>query len=71
MIKSFRIQSKLMDEAYNNALKINKEYKEILSKIEKAINIRRYTNVENLYLKLDKELRKLNIIISIKHLYFL
>ncbi|MBP1925713.1 hypothetical protein J2Z76_001574 [Sedimentibacter acidaminivorans] len=62
--KHLESQSKLMDKAYNDALKINKEYKEILSKIEKAINNRRYTNVENLYLNLDKELRK------IEHNYF-
>ncbi len=52
-------QSKGMDRAYANALKINKEYKSILAKIKKAINNRNYIQAENLYIKLDKELRKI------------
>lgn len=52
-------QSKKMDKAYANALKINNEYKSVLNKIEKAINSRNYNKAENLYTKLDKELRKI------------
>jgi hypothetical protein len=52
-------QSKNMDKSYHNAFKINKEYKEILNKIEKAINNRNYTQAQNLYLKLDKELKRI------------
>ena len=52
-------QVKNMDKSYENALKINKEYKSILSKIEKAINNRNYTQAEKLYTKLDNELRRI------------
>ena len=52
-------QAKSMDKSYEKALKINKEYKLILTKIEKAINNRNYTQTENLYIKLDKELRRI------------
>lgn len=52
------LQLKKMDRAYENALKINKEYNNILNKIEKAINNRNFKQAENLYIKLDKQLRK-------------
>ncbi|WMJ78640.1 MULTISPECIES: motility associated factor glycosyltransferase family protein [unclassified Sedimentibacter] len=52
-------QSANMDKSHRSALKINKEYREILNKIEKTINIRRYTQVQNLYVKLDKELKRI------------
>ncbi|MDF2949157.1 MAG: hypothetical protein K0R07_1184 [Sedimentibacter sp.] len=52
-------QSRNMDKSYQNALKINKEYKAVLNKIEKAINNKNYTQAQNLYLKLDKELKKI------------
>lgn len=52
-------QSRNMDKSYENALKINKEYRDILNKIEKAINNRNYTQAQNLYVKLDKELKKI------------
>ena len=52
-------QSKNMDKAYWSALKINKEYRAILNKIEKVINNRNYTQAKNLYVKLDKELKKI------------
>lgn len=52
------LQLKKMDRAYENALKINKEYNNILRKIEKAINNRNFKQAENLYIKLDKQLRK-------------
>jgi hypothetical protein len=53
------LQSQNMDKSYQNALKINKEYRAILNKIEKAINNRNYVQAQNLYLKLDKELKKI------------
>jgi hypothetical protein len=52
-------QAKRMDKSYENVLKINKEYKLILTKIEKAINNRNYTQAEKLYTKLDNELRRI------------
>lgn len=52
-------QSKKMDKSYQNALKINKEYRAILNKIEKAINNKNFTQAQNLYVKLDKELKKI------------
>jgi hypothetical protein len=52
-------QSKSMDKSHANAMKINKEYTAILTKIEKAINTRNYIQAENLYIKLDKQLRRL------------
>lgn len=52
-------QIKRMDKTYEDVLKINKEYKSILNKIEKSINSRSFTQAENLYAKLDKELRKI------------
>lgn len=52
-------QSKNMDKSYQNALKINKEYRAILNKIEKAVNNRKYTQAQNLYVKLDKELKRI------------
>ena len=53
------LKSKNMDKAYSSALKINKEYKNIVNKIEKAVNNRNFSQAENLYTKLDKELRKI------------
>lgn len=50
---------KRMDRALDNALKINKEYKLILTRIQKMINNRNYTQAEKLYTRLDKELRKI------------
>lgn len=52
-------QTKRMDKSYTNALKINKDYNSILSKIQKVINNRNYLQAESLYVKLDKQLRKL------------
>lgn len=52
-------QAKNMDKAYWSALKINKEYRAILNKIEKAINNRNYTQAQKLYSNLDKELKKI------------
>lgn len=48
-----------MDIAYDKALKVNKDYKIILKKIEKGINNRNFSQVENLYIKLDKELKRI------------
>ena len=48
-----------MDKSHRSVLKINKEYREILNKIEKTINNRKYTQVQNLYVKLDKELKRI------------
>jgi hypothetical protein len=52
-------QSKNMDKFYQNALKINKDHRDILSKIEKAINNRNYTQAQRLYTELDKESKRL------------
>lgn len=52
-------QVKNMDKAYKNAKKISNDYSTIVNKIEKNILDRNYTQAENLYIKLDKELRKL------------
>lgn len=52
-------QSRNMDKSYKNALKINKEYRTVLNKIEKAINNRNYIQAQNLYVKLDKELKRI------------
>lgn len=52
-------KSIIMDKSYQNALKINKEYRVILCKIEKTINNRNYTQAQKLYVKLDKELNKI------------
>lgn len=52
-------QSANMDKSYQNALNINKGYRATVDKIEKAINNRNYSQAQKLYLKLDKELRKI------------
>lgn len=52
-------QSENMDKDYQKALKINNEYRTILKKIEKIIDNRNYNQARNLYVKLDKELRKI------------
>lgn len=52
-------KSEKMDKAYKNALKINREYKAILKKIEKTIDNKNYSQAQNLYINLDKELRKI------------
>lgn len=52
-------QTKKMDKSYKEALNVNKEYKLILEKIEKNINNKNYNQAEKLYIKLDKELRKI------------
>ncbi|MBU5436668.1 DUF115 domain-containing protein [Tissierella sp. MSJ-40] len=52
-------QANKMDKAYIRTLKINKDYNNILNKIEKSINNRKFSQTENLYIKLDKELRKI------------
>jgi len=52
-------QAKNMDKSYQSALKINKEYRTVLNKIEKAINNRNYTQAQKLYIKLDKELKRI------------
>lgn len=58
--KDFLIkQFNKMERAYNRVLKINREYIDILNKIERAINNRNFSQAENLYIKLDKELRKI------------
>ncbi|MBU5676660.1 DUF115 domain-containing protein [Alkaliphilus sp. MSJ-5] len=48
-----------MDIEYDKALKTNKNYKNILNKIDRSINNRNFSQTENLYIKLDKELRKI------------
>ena len=53
-----KTQIKSMDSAYKNALRINKEYNTMVNKIEKAILNKNYIQAENLYSKLDKQLRK-------------
>lgn len=58
-IEHLKSQFRKMDKSYDNALKINKEYISILNKILKAIENRNYSQAENLYVKLDKQLRKL------------
>lgn len=52
-------QSANMNKSYQNALNINKGYRATVDKIEKAINNRNYSQAQKLYLKLDKELRKI------------
>lgn len=52
-------QSANMDKSYKSALKINKGYRTILNKIEKAINSRNYAQAQKLYVKLDKELKRI------------
>ncbi len=52
-------QLKKMEKSYDSALKINKEYKIILNKIEKAINGRKYSQAQGLYVKLDDQLKKI------------
>ena len=58
-IEHLKSQFRKMNRSYDNALKINKEYTSILNKILKAIDNRNYPQAENLYIKLDKQLRKL------------
>ena len=55
------LESKIdsMDKSYYNALRINKEYNSILTKLEKVINNRNYNQAEKLYIKLDKELKQI------------
>jgi hypothetical protein len=53
------LKTRNMDRAYNKALKTNREYRDILNKIDKAINNRDFSQAENLYIKLDRELRKI------------
>lgn len=50
---------KSMNKSYKNSLKINQEYIAIVEKIDKAIHNRNYTQAENLYIKLNKALRKI------------
>lgn len=48
-----------MDESYHEALKINRDYYSILTKIEKEINNNNYNQAEKLYVKLNKEIKRL------------
>jgi hypothetical protein len=54
-----KLQSKNMNREYSKISKINKEYEDILNKIERAINNRNFSQAEKLYLELDKKLRKI------------
>ena len=54
-----KLRLKNMEGAYNRTLKINKEYCDILDRIDKLINNRNFGQVENMYVRLDKELRKI------------
>lgn len=53
-----KLKSKIadMDQAYKEALQINKQYKEILEKIEITLRNQKFTKAENLYLKLNNQL---------------
>lgn len=52
-------QSDKMDIAYKQVLKIIKEYYGILDRIDKAINNRNFNQAEDMYIKLDKELKNI------------
>lgn len=58
-VEYLEFQMRKMNKAYDNALKVNKDYYMILNKIEKAIDNRNYSQAEVLYTKLDKELRRI------------
>lgn len=57
--KHLDFKLKKMDRDYEKALKVNKEYRRILNRIKKAVNNRNFQQVENLYVKLDKELKRI------------
>jgi hypothetical protein len=46
-------QSKKMDKSHEDVIKINNELRDIINKIERAINNRNYAQARNLYVKLD------------------
>lgn len=48
-----------MDKSYDRALKRNKEYNNILDRIDKLINNRNFIQAEKMYTKLDKELKRI------------
>jgi hypothetical protein len=48
-----------MDRSYDRALKINKEYSNILDRLDKLINNRNFIQAEKMYTKLDKELKRI------------
>ncbi|MFA7412438.1 MAG: 6-hydroxymethylpterin diphosphokinase MptE-like protein [Tissierellaceae bacterium] len=52
-------QKDKMNRAYIKALNISKVYYDILKKIENFINARNYPQAEKLYVKLDKELKRI------------
>ncbi|MFA5576808.1 MAG: 6-hydroxymethylpterin diphosphokinase MptE-like protein [Tissierellaceae bacterium] len=52
-------QKDKMNRAYIKALNISKLYYDILKKIERSIGARNYSQAERLYVKLDKELKKI------------
>ncbi|WMM24203.1 DUF115 domain-containing protein [Tissierella sp. MB52-C2] len=54
-----KLQSNKMDREYSKVLKINKEYRDILNRIEKVVNNRNFPQAEKLYFELDKKLRKI------------
>lgn len=55
------LQMKLrdMDKAYENSLKINREYSIVLNRIKRLIDKRNFLQAEKMYIKLDKELKKI------------
>lgn len=57
--KYILLQLQNMDKSYNIALKINEEYRSVLNKIKKAILNRKYAQAQNLYIKLDDELKRI------------
>ncbi|CAK7050192.1 6-hydroxymethylpterin diphosphokinase MptE-like protein [Tissierella sp.] len=54
-----KLQSNKMDREYSKVSKINKEYRDILDKIERVINNRNFPQAEKLYFELDKRFRKI------------
>lgn len=54
-----KTQRDKMDRAFIKALNLSKVYLDILKKIENAINNRNFLQAEKLYIKLDKELRRI------------
>lgn len=53
------VQVRKMDRAKEKALDNNKEYNRILNQIDKNLNNRNFNQAEKLYIKLDKQLRKI------------
>lgn len=75
--ENLEIKLTQMDQSYEEAILINKKYKKVLKKIEKALKEQKFTKAEKLYIKLNDQLIKieknefyLNLILPMNRVHY-